>query len=300
MSVPRYSSRESLIDRRMREGYFSNPLRIHRIYWDRHEHFTGADVLRRMLAEIMGTAFLVFAVCSFARLQRRAYLPDDVPDLHWMSGLVVLFVVFAFGSISGANINPAISFAFFLRGSLPPQLLPVYWISQFSGGFLGALIAWGVLGNQGGEHIVTLHYLSLWHGFGMEMWLTFILVCVSLAVAAHHKFTGLQAGIAQGAAVAALGVMGGLGTGAAMNPAFITIPIVAGNVRGYLWLYVVGPMLGAIAAVIVMHLLVPVVPEEEVKAAVGEPRQPSYTRPVPRHEDPGLGVSEIHAVVAEA
>jgi glycerol uptake facilitator-like aquaporin len=300
MSVPRFSSREQLIDRKMRGGYFSNPLRVHRIYWDRTEHFTGADILRRMLAEILGTAFLVFSVCSFARLQRRALLPDDVPDVHFMVGLVVLFIVFAFGSISGAHINPAISFAFFLRGSLPPQLLPAYWISEVTGAFLGALIAWGILGNQGGENLITLHHLSLWHGFGMEIWLTFILVCVSLAVAAQHKFLGLQAGIAEGAAVAALGLMGGLGTGAVMNPAFIAIPIVAGDVRGYVWLYVIGPMIGAAAAVIVMHLLIPIVREEEVKAAVGEPQQPSYIRPVPRHEEPAVGVTEIHAVVAEA
>ena len=163
------------------------------------------------------------------------------------SGLVVAAMIYATGHISGAHINPAVTLAFAIVRRISLRDAGVYWVAQMVGAVLAASALRLLLGKVGimGGHAITVDPAK---AVGVEIVLTFLLMFVIMAVAIDKRAVGRAAALAIGATVTFDIMVGGPITGGSMNPARTTGPaILAANWQD-LWVYWVGPPIGAAIA----------------------------------------------------
>jgi aquaporin NIP len=163
-------------------------------------------------------------------------------------------MIYAFGDISGAHLNPAVSIAFTLGGKFPvTQLLP-YILSQSAGALLASLTL--KLLFPASEYLgATLPAGSDLQSFVLEFILTFFLMLVIINVAKGSKEQGMFAGLAIGSVVGLEAMFAGPICGASMNPARSMAPaLVSGHVE-HLWIYIVATIVGAAAAIPVWKYL---------------------------------------------
>jgi len=154
------------------------------------------------------------------------------------------------GAVSGAHLNPAVSLAFALRGDFPWKRVPGYIIIQLIGATLACLFLRWVFGNV--EHLgATLPgpgYKN-WQALLMEIVLTLLLVSVILGTASAAQNVGAVAALGVGGYIALAGLWAAPVSGASMNPARSFGPaLVSGDWTSY-WVYVAGPIAGALIAV---------------------------------------------------
>ncbi len=196
------------------------------------------------LAEFLGTAALIFVGAGAGALGQGGLV--GVALAH---GLVLVGLAYAYGSVSGTHINPAVTLAITLSGKLKwPQALR-YWAAQLLGGAFGAALLYIVLGGAGTGLGATLPAggVTSIQAVVIEAVLTFLLATVVLRTAVQKDSTPF-AGVAIGVTLAALILMGGPLTGASLNPARTFGPaLFTGNLAS-LWIYIAGPFLGAAAA----------------------------------------------------
>jgi aquaporin Z len=164
-------------------------------------------------------------------------------------GGVLMAMVYMGGHVSGAHYNPAVSFGVFLRGKISGTDLVLYWVVQLVGAALafgfGYLVSGASPGIHPGKHVAALSALSV------EVVFTAALVLVILNVAATratqgNSFYGLAIGIMVAAGIFAVGPI----SGAAFNPAVALGAtfgswVFTGGSWSDLWLYLVGPFVGA-------------------------------------------------------
>lgn len=202
---------------------------------------------RAALAEALGTFALVFAGCGAVVVEAQTGALGHV-GVALTFGLVVMAAIYAVGEVSGAHINPAVTVAFWASGRFPGALVGPYALAQVS----GALVASGVLRALFPDATTlgqTVPAGTALQSLGLEAVLTFLLMFVILGVAVGAKEVGLLAGVAIGGTVAFEAMMGGPVSGASMNPARSLGPaLVALDLRS-LWVYLVGPTVGALLAV---------------------------------------------------
>ena len=165
-------------------------------------------------------------------------------------GLMVMAIILFMGAVSGAHLNPAVSLAFALRGDFPWKRVPGYIVNQLVGATLACLFLRWVFGNI--EHLgATLPgpgYKN-WQALLMEIVLTALLVSVILGTASAAQNVGAIAAIGVGGYIALAGLWAAPVSGASMNPARSFGPaLVSGNWTNY-WVYLVGPVAGALIAV---------------------------------------------------
>jgi aquaporin Z len=213
------------------------------------------DYLRRGALEFVGVFALIFVAAGGA-----AYARSPV-DLAWANGLVIAVMVCAAGPISGGHINPAVTLGFLVTRRIAPLLAVVYWVAQFGGAVLAALLLKWVL-PQGAEDASNLGVPALGSGIGsgqavvIEAVLTFFLVWVVFATAVDPRGTFKQiAGLAIGFVIAFDVLMAYGLTGGAMNPARAFGPQLAGNHWAHGWVWYVGPFAGAVIAGSLYELL---------------------------------------------
>ncbi len=201
-----------------------------------------------MAAECFGTFALVFAGTG-------AIIVNDVSGgiishtgVALTFGLVVLAMIYALGEVSGAHINPAVTFGFWAAGRFPGTLVPFYIISQCAGAFLASYFlrflfpAHLTLGS-------TLPAGSALQSFLMELTLTFFLMIVILSVSTGAREKGIIAGIAVGSIVGLEALFAGPVSGASMNPARSLAPALVSGHPHELWIYLIAPVAGVLAAV---------------------------------------------------
>lgn len=171
-------------------------------------------------------------------------------------GLIITVMIYAFGHISGAHFNPAVTLAFVLARHFPLRRLIGYWIAQL----VGALTAAGCLrllfGNV--EHLgTTLPAGSggVWQAFGLEVLLTFFLMIVIMAMATDTRAVGRAAALAIGATVGLEALFAGPISGASMNPARSLAPALMSWTWSAQWVYILAPMLGAVVGAYVYQWL---------------------------------------------
>ncbi|MGB8395766.1 MAG: aquaporin, partial [Pseudolabrys sp.] len=154
------------------------------------------------------------------------------------------------GKVSGAHLNPAVSVAFALRGDFPWRRVPGYIIVQLIGGTLAALFLHAVINVSAtyGSNYPAAGY-SAGSAFLMEVVLTFGLVSVILGTASGAQNIGVFGAIGVGAYIALAGLWGSPISGASMNPARTFGPNLVGTDFTSYWVYVAGPLAGAILAV---------------------------------------------------
>lgn len=203
--------------------------------------------MKRLLAECLGTFGLVFAGTGAIVIDGVTGGGIGHAGIAVTFGLVVLAMIYTFGDVSGAHLNPAVTFGFAVAGRFPWAGVPGYCAAQA----LGAFAASGLLsllfpgsGTLGATHPGGPPLQS----FVLEIVLTAILMLTILSVStgAHEK--GVTAGIAIGSVIALEAMFAGPISGASMNPARSLAPAVVSGHLDHLWIYLAAPALGALLA----------------------------------------------------
>jgi MIP family channel proteins len=207
---------------------------------------------RALLAELVGTFALVFAGCGAIMVDARTHTLGHV-GVALSFGLVIMAMIYAFGHISGAHFNAAVTFAFALTRHFPWTRALGYWGAQLAGALAAAAVLRGSLGNV--AHVgATLPAGSAGQGFLWELVLSAFLMLVIMAVATDTRAVGEAAAIAIGGTIGLDALFGGPVTGASMNPARSLGPaLVSGDLHD-LWIYLLAPPLGAALGALVYQL----------------------------------------------
>jgi MIP family channel proteins len=205
------------------------------------------------LAEALGTFALVFFGCGAIAVGAETGQLGH-PAVALAFGLVIAVMIYALGHISGAHFNPAVSVGFAVGRHFPWSRVATYGLAQVSGAVLGALALRLTLGAEA-DLGVTQPSGSVLQSLAWEALLTFFLMLVITAVATDTRAVGEAAALAIGGTVALGALVGGPVSGASMNPARSMGPALVSGDFDALWLYLVGPVVGAVAAAIVYRYL---------------------------------------------
>jgi aquaporin Z len=205
---------------------------------------------RRLFSELYGT-FLLVIVAGGGGMMSEAF-PNTITRTAAVvaPGLMVLGIILFMGKVSGAHLNPAVSIAFFLRGDFPWRRVPGYIIVQLIGASLAALFLHEVIkvSAKFGSNYVA-HGYSGWQAYLMEALLTMGLVSVILGTASGAQNLGIFGALGVGGYIALAGLWGSPISGASMNPARTFGPDLVGRDFSDYWVYVAGPLTGAVLAV---------------------------------------------------
>ncbi len=225
----------------------------------------------RVLIEFVGTAALVLVAAGSGVINNYAGGdPISRTAAVVAPGAVVMALIYALGPLSGLHINPAVTVAFTARRVFRPAWVAPYLVAQIAGAVGAALFLQLMFGHVafGGNYPIATSG-GEWKSFVMEIVLTLILVTVILNTATGYRSIGHNAALAVGSTVALLGLFASPISGASMNPARTLGPdIVANKYTGW-WIYLLGPPIGALIAVGLIHLVRGLPDKEEREAAEG-------------------------------
>ena len=204
--------------------------------------------MNKLLSELLGTFILVFAGTG-------AIVINDVSGgvighagIALTFGLVVMAMIYTFGDVSGAHLNPAVTLGFAVAGRFEWKNIPGYVLAQI----IGALAASGVLHLLFPAHEklgATLPSGSAMQSFVLELILTAILMLAILRISTGAKEKGITAGIAIGGIIALEAMFAGPICGASMNPARSLAPALVSGHLEHLWIYLTATVIGALIAV---------------------------------------------------
>ena len=205
---------------------------------------------RRLFSEFFGTFFLVL-VAAGGGMMGQAF-PGTISRTAAVvaPGLMVMAIILFMGKVSGAHLNPAVSLAFSLRGDFPWRRVPGYIVVQLAGAAAAAWFLQSVIHVSAtfGSNYPASGY-SAFDAFLMEAVLTLGLVSVILGTASGAQNVGVIGAIGVGAYIALAGLWGSPISGASMNPARTFGPDVVSVDFTHYWVYVAGPLAGALVAV---------------------------------------------------
>ncbi len=215
-----------------------------------------AHEVRRLVAEAIGTFLLVIVAAGATVVDSLSQGAVGRSAAVVAPGLMVTAVVLFMGANSGAHLNPVVTIAFAIRTDFQWRRVPGYVLAQI----VGSVAAVGVLrltfGNTTGLGVTAPGAgFTAWQALVIEAILTFGLVSVVLGAASGAQNIGALSAVAAGAYVVLAGLWASPVSGASMNPARSIGPaIVSGNLA-QLWIYVVGPVIGMLAACAVAQVL---------------------------------------------
>ena len=213
------------------------------------------DLLKRSIAECIGTLILVFIGCGTV-----CVLGGDLLGIAAAFGLAVTIMIYTIGAVSGCHINPAVSIALCAAKKFPVKDTAAYCTAQFIGASLGAGLIILVMGmdalTSGGLGMTAPAVgISVFQAVLAEFIGTFVLMMVIMGVAVDRRAVSGFAGLAIGASVLAVILVIGKISGGSINPTRTFGPdlmalIFSGS--DALWttfpIYVIGPILGAVCA----------------------------------------------------
>lgn len=201
----------------------------------------------KLLAEGVGTFFATLIPTSVDVAYYTGHTVDDVS--RWLArGFGTTALIYAFSTISGAHVDPAVTLGFLIRRDLRLPHLLAYWGAQFAGAFAAAGLGfalWGPRIGLGASRPGPQY--APFEAFVAEIVLTAFLMVVILGTAEQEATVGKQAALAVGLTVATCGFIGGTISGASMNPARSIAPQLLGGLDGIVWIYASGPLIGAAA-----------------------------------------------------
>jgi len=206
--------------------------------------------MREYLTETIGTFFLVLTI--------GLTVMGGSPMAPLAIGASLMIMVYMGGHISGGHYNPAVTLAVAMRGKLPMKQVVPYWISQIVGATLAAFVAYIIMNRTfapaPGNGVTSIEALLV------EFLYTFALCIVVLQTATSSKTQGNSYyGLAIGFTIVVAAFAGGGVSGGAFNPAVGIGPTLIytfcgnGTMRE-LWIYLVGPLLGGVAAAMVFKM----------------------------------------------
>ncbi|HET6747344.1 MAG TPA: aquaporin [Candidatus Saccharimonadales bacterium] len=234
-----------------------------------HEKTSVEKEFRALVAELFGAFALTFAGVGIASL---AHAPGSRVDFIAQvitPALMVMAVIYSLGRVSGAHINPAVTFAFAIRRAFEWRRVPGYIIVQLIGAVLAVLLLKMFLSNTSPIE-APLPDISLPLALGMEAILTLLLVTVIIGTATGSKIVGPNAGIAVGGTVALCSALGATTSGGSMNPALSFGALLVTGKLEMFWIYLVGPIIGASLAVLLNYLTHGKPTKHELTTASGE------------------------------
>jgi aquaporin Z len=203
---------------------------------------------KKLLAETLGTFALVFAGTGAIIINEATAGMIGHAGIALTFGLIVLAMIYTFGDVSGAHLNPAVTLAFAVSGRFPWRGVPGYIAAQTTGAFAASSVLHLLFG-QSRALGATLPAGSATQSFILELILTAILMLTILSVSTGSKEKGTTAGIAIGAVIALEAMFAGPISGASMNPIRSLAPALVSGHLEHLWLYLTAPILGALLAV---------------------------------------------------
>ena len=231
-------------------------------------------LIRKLAAEFLGTAVLVFFAVGTATLAFGFKLHGDsiaagIVMTSLSFGLVLAALAYAIGPVSGCHVNPAVTLGFLIANRITLKDAAGYWAAQLIGGIAGALALWAVFSDTGaydraaiglgadgwGAH--SMIGLNAGGAFLAEVILTFLFVLVVL-LATRHATTAGFAGLAVGAGLLVVHLIGIPLTGTSVNPARSLGPalVVGGDALKQLWLFIAAPLLGGALAALCSRFLI--------------------------------------------
>jgi len=200
------------------------------------------------LAELFGTFALVFAGTGAVVINQVSQGAVSHAGIAVTFGLIVMAMIYTFGDVSGAHLNPAVTIAFCAARRMPFSQAPLYIGAQLVGAFLASGLL-KVLFPTNEKLGATLPAGSWQQSFILEVMLTFILMLVILSVSTGAKEKGITAGIAIGGVIMLEAMFAGPICGASMNPVRSLAPAICSGHMEYLWVYLAAPTLGALLAI---------------------------------------------------
>jgi aquaporin Z len=230
-------------------------------------------MIRKCAVEFLGTAILVFIAVGVATLMfgfglAGGSVAAGVVTTAFAFGLTLLALVYMIGPISGSHVNPAVTVGALLTGRISLPEAAGYWIAQFAGGIVGALVLWGTLGTSPLYHrtrtglgtdgwgSASMIHISAGGAFAFETILTAIFVFVVLRVTSATA-NAATAAVAIGLTLTVVHLVGIPVTGTSVNPARSLGPalIVGGTALSQVWLFIVAPLVGGALAAGLHRLL---------------------------------------------
>ena len=226
---------------------------------------------RKLAAELLGTLLLVVfgvgvATLSFGFGVTGTTFVAGVVATALAFGLILMALAYVLGPVSGCHVNPAVTLGALLAGRIDIGEAVGYWVSQFVGGVLGALLLWGMfsssplydrtktgLGADGWGAASRIH-IGAGGAFLAEVVLTAVFVFVILGVTSKTA-NAATAGMVIGLTLTVVHLVGIPITGTSVNPARSLGPalVVGGTALHQVWLFIVAPLVGAAVAA-ALHL----------------------------------------------
>jgi MIP family channel proteins len=252
--------------------------------------------LAAYLAELIGTLLLVFFVCSvvilFVSTGSQAQFGSDFAVIGLVHAFLLFGLIVMFGVVSGGHFNPAVTLAALAIRRINPLDAVIYMLAQLSGGVLGALLAKGLLLDEGratnyGAAQVSGLLAGNFAGTIVEAIGTFCLVLVILTAVYSEKSFKEWAPLAIGTTLGFLVMVGGPLTGGSYNPARWFGPALVGDTFGGVWPYLVGPVVGSLLAAAVYRFVLepgglpPTEPPERVRVPTPKAATPGSSKPAP-------------------
>ena len=209
---------------------------------------------QKLWSEFFGTFALVFCGTGAIVINDTAGGAVTHPGVALTFGLVVMALIYTFGDISGAHFNPAVTLTFAAAKRFEARAVGPFIGAQGAGGVCASLLlralfpAHSTLG-------ATAPSGSPLQSLILETVLTWLLMLVILNVSTGAKEKGITAGLVVGAVIGLEAMFAGPICGASMNPARSFAPALVSGHLGALWLYILGPITGALLAVPTLALV---------------------------------------------
>lgn len=211
--------------------------------------------LQKLIAEVVGTYFLIFAGCASIIVNKNHDNVVTLPGIAIVWGLTLLVLIYSLGHISGAHFNPAVTIAFATTRRFPLIQVPAYILAQLLGGTLASGTLKLIFSGTHDQFSGTLATGSNFQAFALEFIVTFHLMFTISAVATDNRAIGELAGIAVGSTLLLNVLIAGPITGASMNPVRSLGPAFVHNEYRGIWIFIISPILGAVAGAWVYNLV---------------------------------------------
>lgn len=211
---------------------------------------------RRIFSETWGTFLLVVVAAGAGVVAAKSNGAVTLAMAVTAPGLMVMAIIYFMGTVSGAHLNPAVTLAFAVRRNFPWGRVPAYIIGQIVGGAGAVLflrLTLGSVGNLGAT--MPGVGINVWQALAMEVLLTAGLVNTILGTASGARNIGTNGAIAVGGYIILAGLWAAPISGASMNPARSFAPDLIRGDFATTWIYVVGPLAGAMIAVLFEWIL---------------------------------------------
>jgi MIP family channel proteins len=210
---------------------------------------------RRLAAEAVGTFCLVGAGTGAVAVDDLTGGSLGVGGVAAAFGLVVAAMIMGLGHLSGAHMNPAVTIAAAAGRHFPAGEVAPYAVAQIAGALLASAALRVAFGPGVALGVTAPSFVTEPSALVIEAVLTAVLMVVILAVATDTRAVGQLAAVAVGATIALEALVMGPVTGASMNPARSLAPaVVSGDLAG-LWIYLAGPVAGALAGLALYEML---------------------------------------------